>query len=309
MTPFRPGTRPATALIVDIAGTVGLRMQLGDAAAGRQIQRLLEDIIQTALRRGGEFIKSYGDDVLAVFEHNGPCAAAEVAIAAQRLAAETGLQLYAGFHSGEIEFRETMGHPDALGLTINFAARLHKLTEGVPGRILIAEESVQALPPDLQAVCARYGPRDLKGIGPVEIWTLEWRGVANSPGTELRETSSDVLEAANLCLRRGAVELELSPALGPCQIGRGADCGLRVHDAALKVSSTHLQIEHSGGCWFVHDVSRNGTWLRNAASGEESRLPSCVRVPLPRSGSLSLGRRFADDAEGRYTVAFEMRPG
>ncbi|HWY24040.1 MAG TPA: winged helix-turn-helix domain-containing protein, partial [Nevskia sp.] len=56
-------TRHCTALIVDIAGTVGLRSQLGDAAAGRRIRHLLDAIIATARQHQGEFIKSYGDDV------------------------------------------------------------------------------------------------------------------------------------------------------------------------------------------------------------------------------------------------------
>src|SRR5882724_8846879 len=106
--------RKCAALIVDIAGTVALRAQFGDDAAGRRIRTLLETIIATAHQHGGEFIKSYGDDVLAIFERNPIPSAATVAIKAQQLAQEAGLQLYAGFHFGEIEFRQTMGHPDAL---------------------------------------------------------------------------------------------------------------------------------------------------------------------------------------------------
>ena len=62
--------RRCAALIVDIAGTVALRSQLGDDAAGRRIRKLLEAIIATSREYRGEFIKSYGDDVLAIFEHD-----------------------------------------------------------------------------------------------------------------------------------------------------------------------------------------------------------------------------------------------
>ena len=136
--------RPCTALIVDIAGTVGLRTAIGDTEGGLRIRQLLDAIIGLSHKHGGEFIKSYGDDVLAIFEKDPVNSAARVAIAAQRLATNAGLQLYAGFHSGEVEFRETMGHPDALGLTVNIAARLHKLTEGAPGRIFIAVSMMSA---------------------------------------------------------------------------------------------------------------------------------------------------------------------
>lgn len=55
-------------LIVDIAGSVKLRKELGEVAAGRQIHHLLDTLIGAARRCGATFIKAYGDDMLAVFE-------------------------------------------------------------------------------------------------------------------------------------------------------------------------------------------------------------------------------------------------
>ncbi len=133
--------RIATILIVDIAGTVGLRARIGDVEAERRIRDLLNTIIALCRARGGHFIKSYGDDVLAAFEGEAVEAAAEAAIAAQRASASAGLPLYAGLHSGPVEFRVTMGHPDAVGSTVSIAARLHKLTDDVPGRIHLLESS------------------------------------------------------------------------------------------------------------------------------------------------------------------------
>src|SRR5687767_9365475 len=140
-----------TVLIVDIAGSVALRKNAGEAEAGRVIQTLIADMIAVARERGGFFIKSYGDDVLTTFE--GPDQAgnaAQAAIEAQRLAENAGLQLYAGLYAGPVEFSETMGHPVATGQSVNLAARLHKLTEDAPGRIFVSAEFVKMLPLELQ---------------------------------------------------------------------------------------------------------------------------------------------------------------
>jgi DNA-binding winged helix-turn-helix (wHTH) protein len=302
----KPGTRHCAVLIVDIAGTVDLRARLGDAAAGRSIMHLLNAIIAVAGQHGGDFIKSYGDDVLAIFEHDPVNSAARAAIAAQQLAADAGLQLYAGLHSGEVEFRETMGHPDALGLTVNFAARLHKLTEGAPGRIFLAEASVNALAPELRLLATRYGWRDLKGIGAVIIWTLDWHDVMTTTQTLFDSDTTNQSQATALRLRHGTNLLRIVADQRSCFAGRGKDCDLRLSDPESRISSTHLLFEHSAGRWFVQDISRNGTWLRDGRTGEESLLPYCTKGMLPRSGQLCLGRPFTEDVEGRFVVEFEL---
>ena len=304
--PVHSETRHCTALIVDIARTVALRSELGDAAAGRRIRHLLDSIIVTARQHGGEFIKSYGDDVLAIFEQDPVASAARVAIAAQRLAVEAGLQLYAGFHSGAVEFLQTMGHSDAQGLTVNIAARLHKLTEGAPGRIFITGKTVDDLPADLRAHATRYGLRDLKGIGAVDIWTLGWHEGMTTTGTMSTAEPVIDIKPANLVLRSGAQVVHFYPDHGPRLVGRGKECALRLLDPESRISSTHVLFECSGSRWFVQDISRNGTWLRDGRTGEETLLPYCTKALLPRSGVLCLGRRFADDAEGRFAVDFEI---
>lgn len=307
--PLEKGTACCAVLIVDIAGTVALRTQLGDAAASRRIRSLLEAVIAASRQHGGEFIKSYGDDVMAIFEKDALACAARVAIAAQRLAQEAGLQLYAGFHAGEVEFCQTMGHPDAIGLTVNFAARLHKLTEGAPGRIFLAEESLAGLPLELRQLTSRYGVRDLKGIGQTAIWTLDWQDAGTTTATVFSSRDEDANAAAVLLLTHGATRVRLAGEQKSVQVGRGRDCALRVPDPEPRVSSSHLLFEFSAGRWFAQDISRNGTWLRDGKTGEETRLPNCKQTTLPGTGLLCLGRPFADDPEGRFTVCFAVTDG
>jgi adenylate cyclase len=288
-------------LIVDVADSTRLRTRIGEAAAEQRIRQLLDGIIATARSRRGEFIKSYGDDVLSVFEGHSVAAAADTAITAQRMAASAGLELYAGLHAGPVEFRETMGHPDAVGLTISVAARLHKLT-GAPGRIFMAEEWVGALTPALRTRAKLYGPRELKGVGMVNVWTLDWQD--STLETQVVPMSAVPTAApAALTLRHGTRSLRLVE-LRSYTIGRGVESTLSVPDPEPRVSTVHLKIEHSATGWFVEDISRNGTWLRDRGTGEERQLPHINRVMLPRAGELCLGRPFADDPDRLYTVAF-----
>lgn len=293
--------RECAVLIVDIADSTRLRGQIGDGAAERRVRQLLDSIIATSRSRQGEFIKSYGDDVLAVFDGPSVSAAADTAIAAQRLAAGAGLELYAGLHAGPVEFRETMGHPDAVGLTISVAARLHKLT-GAPGRIFMAEDWVDKLSPLLRHRAKLYGPRELKGVGMVNVWTVDWQDATLE--TQVMPMPAFVAHASALRLRHLATDLRLSERKSYL-IGRGQDAALCVPDPVPRVSTAHLQLEHSAAGWFVQDISRNGTWLRDRVTGEERQLPHLTRLMLPKAGDLCLGRAFADDPARQFTVSFE----
>ena len=305
-------TRDCAVLIVDIAGTVELRRQLGEAVAGARIRTLLADIIAAAKAEGAEFIKSYGDDVMVSFSQEPKIeAAARAAIRAQRLARSAGLQLYAGVHAGDVEFRKTMGHPDAIGQTINITARLHKLTENAPGRIFMTVNQMLKLPEDLQAVSRSFGLHDLKGLGPVEVWTLGWQDDEATPQTVFSRTTADGSKDQNpqapvLWLQYRSQRLCLRSESPRCVIGRSPDAQLCIMDPEVRVSSQHLQIESASGYWFVQDVSRNGTWLFDGRIQEQSTLPKRFPYSLPNSGLLCLGRPFEADPDGDFTVQFEL---
>lgn len=293
-------------LIVDIAGSTKLRSEIGELAAGRQIHHLLDSIIAAARDRGATFIKAYGDDVLAVFEQDQVAATAEIAIKAQRLAAEVGLRLYAGFHFGPVQFRLTDGHQDAVGQTINFVARLHKMAEDAPGQIFLLEESLSGLPQAMRAQAMPFGSRSLKGLGKFNVWTLGWQSQDAPTATVFAAERDTTVSSTTLHLRHGDSSLTFPSHDRKKLIGRGNTCDLTVPDPELKVSSTHATIECIDDCWFLQDISRNGTWLREGADGKETLLPYCQKMTLPTSGSLSVGRPFTDDPAGVFTLNFEI---
>lgn len=300
-------TRNCTVLIVDIAGSVALRTDQGDAEATRCVRALLERIIGVLRDNGGTFVKSDGDDVLATFEgvDQGIAAAADTAIETQRVAQAADLQLYAGLCAGPVEFGHTLGYPVALGQTVNLAARLHKLTENVPGRIFLPRDLAEKLPADLHALAARFGPRMLKGWGEMDIWTLEWRELNPTRTHVPTQTGWRTVRAADCKLEHAGKVQRLSEGAGAALLGRGADCTLRVVDPDARVSSRHLILECEHGRWTARDVSRNGAWLHDAATLEVQRLAPGVRSALPRAGVLCLGRPFAEDPQRRFQVVFD----
>lgn len=304
-----PSIRQCAVLFVDVAGSTALHDRLGNVEASRRLQSLLGELTAIVQGQGGKVLKSDGDDLLAVFEQAPIVASvARAAVAAQRKAQDAGLALYAGLHAGAVEFREILGRADVLGQPVNLAARLHKLVPDAPGNIFLAAEMVQLLPPDLGVVAERFGERPIKGIGVVDVWTLGWQENATIVPTRYVGSVGAAIPSATLQLCLGDDRLRITAADPPLLVGRVKDCQLRIDDPELKTSSRHLRIELRGGRWFARDQSRNGTWLRDAATGEESLLLGS-EMALPSSGLLCLGRKPAEDPGGRYTLHFERMAG
>jgi class 3 adenylate cyclase len=303
-------TCDCTVLIVDIAGSVALRTKAGEAEAGRIIQSLIQDMIDVARSRSGFFIKSYGDDVLATFEGPDQAAnAAQSAIEAQRLAEKAGLQLYAGLYAGPVEFNETMGHPTATGQAVNLAARLHKLTEDAPGRIFVSADFVKMLPDEFKREASPFGMRQIKGFGALDVWTIAWRErpitVTVLSTGRTSPAGSPPLGEHRLTLTHGANVRNLTMDDGPCVLGRAAECGLLIPDPEPRISSRHLIVEFTVGLWMAHDISRNGSWMRDLRNNEIVALRPGAKAQLPPRGQLCLGRPFSEDPAGAYTVSFE----
>ena len=305
-----PTIRNCTVLIVDIAGSVALRTQVGEQEAGQRLRKLLQDIVSATRVHGSTFVKSYGDDVLATFEgrDDGASLAAEAAIAAQRCADRAGLQLYAGIYAGPVEFGDNMGQPDVSGQAVNLAARLHKLTEDAPGRIYLPASLVRLLPRDLMAQASLFGARQIKGFGPMEVWTLAWRDhsvtVTFVPIKNVSGASAPS-RAGDLTLWHSGRRIDLLPGAGPFVIGRSPGCSLQVPDPEPRISSKHLTIEIQNGLWMAHDISRNGSRVRDERTGEEFALLPGAKAQLPARGAICLGRSFVEDPGAAYVVYFE----
>lgn len=301
--------RSAAVLFADIAASTELRASLGDRRADESLDALMQALDATVRRNSGLVLKSDGDDVVAVFEHPLSCVndAARAAMECQQAARASGHQLYAGLHAGPVEFREVFGRPDISGMAVNLAARLHKLVPDLPGHIFIAADTVAALSPELQERVRPYGARLVKGVGPLDVHTLDWDEAVTVMPTRFALPAAALRDSAALGLEHQGRRLQRSGPTPPIRIGRDRNNDLHVADEQQHVSSHHLKILYRGGAWIVQDISRNGTWLRFDGSPHDDISLLGEELKLIGSGRLCLGRPLAADPAGRYTVRFELR--
>lgn len=291
-------------LFVDVARSTELRRLRGDVAAGAAIAQLLERLVALVAEQRGEIIKSDGDDLIAVFTQEGSAAsdAAHTAVQAQQQAQEHGLSLYAGLHVGEVNFFTLLGRRDIQGLAVNMAARLHKLVPDEPGAIYLAAETATLLDPELRQNLSTYGNRQLKGIGEVAVYRLEWGGCQTVMPTQYADTSTQ-MALSSLLVRAAGQEFRLFAGGAEFVVGRSRSQAQLLVDGPV-VSSRHLVFSCQGARWQVRDVSRNGSWLRDAA-GSPGQSFKGEALLLPASGQICLGRSFANDADGSLTLQFE----
>jgi len=141
ITGVRGGAEPdrvlATLLFTDIVGSTARMAEVGE----RRWRDLL-DRHDTAVRRQlerfrGREIKMTGDGVLASFD--GPARAVTCARAIRDAAAQLGLQVRAGVHTGEVEVRGQ----DVGGMAVHIAARIEALAE--PGQVLASRTVVDLI--------------------------------------------------------------------------------------------------------------------------------------------------------------------
>ncbi len=126
---FLVGTRPkarvdrflTTVLFTDIVDSTAKADDLGDNKWSRLLNVHDEFSKDELSHFGGEWIKSTGDGMLAIFD--GPGRAIGCARSLVSRARDTGIQLRAGLHTGEVERRGQ----DVAGMAVHIAARVSAL--------------------------------------------------------------------------------------------------------------------------------------------------------------------------------------
>lgn len=300
--------RSAAVMFADIAAATELRNSLGDREADAILDPLLRALTEIVHRNGGDVLKSDGDDVLAVFDRPQTFVddAANAAMECQLAARGAGRKLYVGLDAGVVEFREVLGRPDVAGMPVNLAARLHKLVPDLAGYIFLAADTVRSLRPELRDRARPYGVRPIKGVGAINVHTLDWDEAATVVPTRFALPATQVIQqAVALGLTHAGRVMRLAPESPPLMVGRDRNNELRIDDDEQRVSSRHLKVLCRNGAWILQDTSRNGTWVRfNNNSNQIGLLGD--ELKLVGNGRMCLGRPFADDVQGRFTVHFEL---
>jgi len=144
-----------TILFTDIVDSTARAAALGDHEWTRLFDRYEEAAHRQTTRSGGLYVKSTGDGSLAAFD--GPIRAVRCAAAIRAEAAELGLALRCGLHTGPVERR---GH-DIAGIAVHVAARLLGLAG--PEDILVTGVTADLLAGSSIDVRDR-GDSELKGV-------------------------------------------------------------------------------------------------------------------------------------------------
>ncbi|HWT94291.1 MAG TPA: adenylate/guanylate cyclase domain-containing protein [Solirubrobacteraceae bacterium] len=121
----RVDRRLLTVLFTDIAGGTARAAQVGDGRWRDLLAGHDATVRRQLARFGGREVKTTGDGFLAVFE-GPPSPAVRCARAVVREAAELGVPVRAGLHTGECEI---VGD-DVAGMAVNIAARVCALAQG-----------------------------------------------------------------------------------------------------------------------------------------------------------------------------------
>jgi class 3 adenylate cyclase len=145
----------ATLVVTDIVDSTAAAVRLGDVRWKALLERHDERVRLELDRFRGLEVDTTGDGFLAVFD--GASRAVRCAAAIARAAAEEGLQVRAGVHSGEVE-REGRA---LRGVAVHAATRIAALAQ--PGEVLVSDAAV-ALVEGSSVELVDAGEHDLRGL-------------------------------------------------------------------------------------------------------------------------------------------------
>ncbi|HVT42671.1 MAG TPA: adenylate/guanylate cyclase domain-containing protein [Acidimicrobiales bacterium] len=119
----------ATVLFVDMVDSTVRAAAAGDRAWGRVLDEFDLNVARLLVRHDGVLVKNTGDGILARFA--GPAQAVQCAASMMGAAEDSGVELRAGLHAGEVELRGD----DIGGLAVHIASRVSAMAG--PGEVLV----------------------------------------------------------------------------------------------------------------------------------------------------------------------------
>jgi class 3 adenylate cyclase len=158
-----PDTVLATVLFTDIVGSTAVAAELGDRSWRELLERHHALVRRELARYRGEEKDTAGDGFFASFD--GPARAIKCAEKIVSAAAETGLQIRAGVHTGECEL---LGDKVA-GISVSMGARI--AAQANAGEILVSA-TVKDLVAGSGIEFESRGVRELKGLGEWPLYAV-----------------------------------------------------------------------------------------------------------------------------------------
>ena len=271
-------------LMADISGSSALYDEVGDIDALRQVGECLDNMIAIVEREGGTFIRSKGDDVLAIFSDPGAALEASRAMLALKMTGSP-LAVHVGANFGNV----IRARDDIFGDSVNTAARLSSMAKS--GELLASDSFVERL---TEADRLRMRPLDtitFKGKdAPTGVFTFIEEGtqlrtvIGKSPAvTDARQPGRSA-PAVTVTLRY-ADETFTCPERKTLSIGRSMDNDIVIEQAWI--SREHARIQVRRGKVQLTDQSSSGSYISTQAGYE--LLVKRETVLLTDSGTISPG--------------------
>jgi adenylate cyclase len=278
--------RQTTILFADVSESTKLYETAGDHVAHEAIRRCIEAMKRSTQATGGRVVKTFGDEILAVFGSADAAAAAASEMQAQVNAmlpvSNSKLGLRIGFHSGPV----LQENDDVFGDTVNLAARL--VAQAGKGQIITSAETAALLGPVVRSSTRELYAIEVKGKGgEVQLCELVWRRndedtTVLAAGRPLRRTPASAIR-----LKYRDKELVRRRDHDSVVLGRDADCGIAIADHMA--SRRHCTILRRQDKWMLKDHSTNGTYV--TLDGDDSELMlRREELTLRKHGFISFGQ-------------------
>ena len=272
-------------LMADISGSSALYDEVGDADALRQVGVCLDDMMAIIEREGGTFIRSKGDDVLAIFADPVAALVASRAMLALKTSGQKSLAIHIGATFGNV----IRARDDIFGDSVNTAARLGSMAK--PGELLASDSFVERLPEADRRCMHPLDTITFKGKdAPTGIFTLLEQGtqlrtvVGKSPAVTDARKASRPAHAVTVTLFY-ADQTFACPERKTLSIGRASDNDIVIEHPW--VSRKHANIQVRRGKVQLTDQSSSGSFVATQDSYEF--LLKRETVLLTGSGTISPG--------------------
>ena len=289
-------------LFADIAGSSRIYERLGDDHARRLIMELLSDLSDVARKYGGEFLRTYGDELMCAFR-----------------SADEAVEAAAGMHQVTEARPATKWKPiDSIGLyiridtgtviqvgnklfgdAVNSAAKMKTLAK--PYQTLLSETTRNYLSEAHRQLTRFVGKLPIKGkSGTHDIF--EYIHEEEEATLVMEHPSETLLSLAVLEIQCGQTKLIVDENHPTLTIGR-----LPANDLVLRyagISRMHAKIEHRKGKFMLVDASSNGTYVH--IEGQEVTYLKHDELQLYGEGIICPGRSATAHSPG--AIHYCIRP-
>lgn len=288
-------------LMADISGSSALYDDIGDTDALRMVGACLDSLIAIVEREGGDFIRSKGDDVLAIFADSATALEATRAML-KEVTVGTPLAIHVGATFGHV----IRARDDIFGDSVNTAARLSAMAK--PGELLVSDDFFDRLPNHERRRLQPLDTITFKGKNaPIRVYTLLEAGTQLRTVVGKAEATTDARQVkretreATVTLRYAGRTLAFNDRR-TLTIGRSAGNDVVIDQPWISREHAHLRVRR--GKVELTDLSSSGTFV-TVEPGYEFPLKR-ETVLLAGIGSISPG--VPPQAPEAEVIFFEVIP-